>query len=163
MFLVLETVILVVVLMALLGLMAFRKTRSKELDCGGIPCDRTETKAFFVNLDPEDLSLYQESLDELFALLDASRFSGTRIPDTLNAAVELVITEMAVSMKGNSKYLRVMLNQFLHADVKFRRQRDVWSHWAERVYELDCKGCSQGPTGIPSAWKVYFLDSMTEP
>jgi hypothetical protein len=158
MFLVLAAVVLVVVM----GLMGFRHTRSRNVDCGWVPCDRTEDKAFFVNLDPEDLPLYQESLDELFLLLDASHFSGARVPDLLNAAVEQVIAEMAVSMKGNSKYLRVMLNQFLLADVAVRRQKEVWSHWAEQVYELDCKGCSQGPPGIPSAWKVNFYDSMRE-
>ena len=36
------------------------------------------------------------------------------------------------------------------------------SNWAEQVYRRDCTGASQMISGIPSAWKVYFYNSINE-
>lgn len=119
-------------------------------------CDRTEDTGFYEELDPDTLPAYQEVLDQIFSRLDAARFNGTLVPLSQRETVDRLIAEAAARQQLNSKYLRVMLYQFLQADSTMRRQEEVFARWAERVVELDRTGVRHGTREIPSAWKVYF-------
>ena len=72
---------------------------------------------------------------------------------------------MRVSMADprlNPKYLRVMLAQYLQTDPGVRRQGDLAANWAETVVGLDRTGARGSAPRVPSAWKVYFKNSLQE-
>ena len=126
----------------------------------GIPCDRTEDTGFYEDLEPDSLPHYQETLLQIFSLLDASHFEGTHVQLAKRHSVEQLIADAAANQQVNPKYLRVMLYQFLHSDVAVRRQEEMWEQWAQKVYTLDQNQTHSDSRRIPSAWKVYFRTAL---
>lgn len=145
----------------LAGYYYYRNNRRKAHEVHGILCERTEDTGFYEDLDPGSLSAYQAALNTLFSVIGAPRFDGSLIPRAARSEVEMLLTSAPAPV--NARYLRVMLCQYLRADHEVRRQEDLMAHWAERVYELDRQGPRGGPRGIPSAWKVYFAQSLSHP
>ena len=106
--------------------------------------------------------MYQQALDEVFGLIHADRFSGSRIPVPQQAAVADWLERQSGGDAEKRKYLRVMLEQFLHSDPALRQPEPARRSWAAQAYQRDCTGASPTISGIPSAWKVYFYNSINE-
>lgn len=147
-----------------LGLLAayvlLRNNRLQSQETAKIPCDRTEDKFFYQALAASELPEYQKALDEVFGLIHADRFSGSRIPVPQQEAVAGWLDRHSGGDAEKRKCLRVMLEQFLHSDPAQRQTEQARRSWAAQVYQRDCTGASQMVSGIPSAWKVYFYDSL---
>ena len=155
--------LLAVVVIGLLGVYVLvRKNRLSSQESAKIPCDRTEDKFFYQALAESELPVYQQALDEVFGLIHADRFSGSRIPVPQQAAVADWLERQSGGDAEKRKYLRVMLEQFLHSDPALRQPEQARRSWAAQVYQRDCTGASPTISGIPSAWKVYFYNSINE-
>ena len=55
-----------------------------------------------------------------------------------------------------------MLAQYLQTDPGVRRQGELAANWAETVVGLDRTGARGSAPRIPSAWKVYFKNSLQD-
>ena len=81
---------LLLLAVVVIGLLAayfwVRNNRLKSQESAKIPCDRTEDKFFYQALAESELPVYQQALDEVFGLIHADRFSGSRIPVPQQAA-----------------------------------------------------------------------------
>ena len=146
----------------LLGVYAFTHYRGQDAAQRGISCDRSEDTGFYEDLDPESLPLYQDALNELFYCLDVQHFEGSTIPRAQRGQLEELLRTAAANPRLNPKYLRVMLAQYLQTDPGVRRQGDLAANWAETVIGLDRNGARRSAPRIPSAWKVYFKNSLQE-
>ena len=146
----------------LLGVYAFTHYRGQDADQRGISCDRSEDTGFYEDLDPESLPLYQDALNELFYWLDVQHFTGATIPRAQRGQLEEMLRTAAANPLLNPKYLRVMLAQYLQTDPGVRRQGELAANWAETVVGLDRTGARGSAPRVPSAWKVYFKNSLQE-
>ena len=72
---------------ALAAYFLVRKHFHDRQDSAKIACDRTEDKFFYQALAERELPGYQQALDEVFGLIQADRFSGSRVPVPQQAAV----------------------------------------------------------------------------
>ena len=149
-------------IVVLLGVYAFTHYRGQDAAQRGISCDHSEDTGFYEDLDLESLPLYQDALNELFYCLDVQHFEGSTIPRSQRAHVEDVLRVSMADPRLNPKYVRVMLAQYLQTDPGVRRQGDLAANWAETVVGLDRTGARGSAPRVPSAWKVYFKNSLQE-
>ena len=149
-------------IVVLLSVYAFTHYRGQDAAQRGISCDHSEDIGFYEDLDLESLPLYQDALNELFYCLDVQHFEGSTIPRSQRAHVEDVLRVSMADPRLNPKYVRVMLAQYLQTDSGVRRQGDLAANWAETVVAIDRNGGHGGAPRIPSAWKVYFKNSLQE-
>ena len=149
-------------IVVLLGIYALMHYRGQDAAQRGISCDHSEDAGFYEDLDPESLPLYQDALNEIFYWLDVQHFTASTIPRAQRGPIEELLRVSAGNPRLNPKYLRVMLAQFLQTDSGVRRQGDLAANWAETVVGLDRTGARNGAMRIPSAWKVYFKNSLQE-
>ena len=136
--------------------------RGQDAAQRGISCDHSEDAGFYEDLDPESLPAYQDALNEIFYWLDVQHFEGSTIPHSLRVPLNELMGVIATDPRLNPKYLRVMLAQYLQTDPGVRRQGDLAANWAETVVAFDRTGVHGGAPKIPSAWKVYFRNSLQE-
>lgn len=149
-------------ILVIAGIYAYIHSRDRASDQRGISCDRSEDTGFYEDLNPESLPLYQDALNELFYCLDVQHFEGSTIPRSQRAHVEELLRVSMADPRLNSKYLRVMLAQYLQTDPGVRRQGDLAANWAETVVSLDRTGARGSAPRVPSAWKVYFKNSLQD-
>ena len=149
-------------ILVLAGIYAYIHSRDRASAQRGISCDRSEDTGFYEDLDPQFLPLYQDALNELFYCLDVQHFEGSTIPRSQRAHVEDVLRVSMADPRLNPQYVRVMLAQYLQTDPGVRQQGDLAANWAETVVGLDRTGARGSAPRVPSAWKVYFKNSLQE-
>lgn len=149
-------------ILVIAGIYAYIHSRDRASDQRGISCDRSEDTGFYEDLDPESLPLYQDALNEIFYWLDVQHFTGSTIPRSQRGPLDDLLRTAAANPRLNPKYLRVMLAQYLQTDPGVRRQGELAANWAETVVGLDRTGARGSAPRIPSAWKVYFKNSLQD-
>ena len=149
-------------IVVLLGVYAFMHYRGQDAAHRGISCDHSEDAGFYEDIDPQFLPLYQDALNEIFYWLDVQHFMGSTIPRAQRGPLDDLLRTAAANPRLNPKYLRVMLAQYLQTDPGVRRQGELAANWAETVVGLDRTGARGSAPRIPSAWKVYFKNSLQE-
>lgn len=149
-------------ILVIAGIYAYIHSRDRASDQRGISCDHSEDAGFYEDIDPQFLPLYQDALNEIFYWLDVQHFTGSTIPRAQRGQLEELLRTAAANPHLNPKYVWVMLAQYLQSDSGVRQQRDLAANWAETVVGLDRTGARGSAPRIPSAWKVYFKNSLQE-
>ena len=150
------------VILVLVGVYAYTHYHGRDPNQRGILCDHSEDRGFYEDLGPESLPAYQDALNEIFYWLDVQHFEGSTIPRSLRVPLNELMGVISTDPRLNLKYLRVMLAQYLQTDSGVRRQGNLAANWAETVVAIDRTGGHGGAPKIPSAWKVYFKNSLQE-